>query len=96
MPAGLGLLALGAATLWRTRRREGSRLRRYGRALLGVAGALVFVYGVLPVGMAYVGTHVARPVVPAPQIGAHEDVTFETSDGLTLHGWYVPPATAPP
>jgi dienelactone hydrolase len=91
LPAGLGLLALGAATLWRTRSHAGRRGRRYGRrALLAVAGGLTFLFVVLPVGMAYVGTNVARPIVPAPQIGAHEDVTFETSDGLTLHGWYVP------
>ena len=39
IPAGLLLLGLGAATLWRTRRTEGSLWWRYPRrALLGVAG----------------------------------------------------------
>ena len=32
-----------------------------------------------------------RQSVPAPKLGAaHEDVTFTTSDGLELDGWYVP------
>jgi len=30
-------------------------------------------------------------VVPEDELGVpHEDVTFTTSDGLTLHGWYIP------
>jgi fermentation-respiration switch protein FrsA (DUF1100 family) len=34
---------------------------------------------------------VARPIVPPAQLGAdHENVQFQTGDGLTLHGWYVP------
>ena len=90
--AGVVLLAIGVVTLWRTRRLDGSRPRRYvRRSLLGAAGVLVFVYVVVPVGMSYVDTHVARAAVPAADLGvAHQDVSFETSDGLTLHGWYVP------
>ena len=42
LPAGLLLLGLGAVTLWRTRRTDGSLAWRYPRrALLGVAGVLV-------------------------------------------------------
>jgi uncharacterized protein len=79
-------------TLWRTRRTNDRRPRRYTRRLvLGAAGVVVFVYVVLPVGMSYVDTHVARAVVPPSHLGvAHTDVSFETSDGLTLQGWYVP------
>ena len=45
----------------------------------------------VPVGREYVDTHTARAVVPAADLGAaHEDVTFTTSDGLELHGWFVP------
>jgi uncharacterized protein len=89
IPAGVVLLGVGVVTLWRTRRMDGSRYFR--RLLLGAAGALVFAYVVLPVGMSYVDTHLARAVVPPAHLGAaHQDVSFVTSDGLTLHGWYVP------
>jgi dienelactone hydrolase len=41
--------------------------------------------------MSYVLTHAARAFVPAYRVGApHEDVTFTTTDGLRLTGWYVP------
>ena len=40
--------------------------------------------------IAYVVTHTAA-VVPTPNLGAaHEDVTFTTSDGLRLEGWFIP------
>jgi uncharacterized protein len=91
LPAGVLLLALGAVTLWRTRRTEGSLWWRYPRrALLGVVGFLAaFMVGM--VGLAYVTTHTGRAVVPANQLGVpYEDVSFETSDGLELEGWYIP------
>ncbi len=45
----------------------------------------------LPVSIAYVVTHTARAVVPTPNLGAaHEDVSFTTSDGLRLEGWFIP------
>jgi hypothetical protein len=92
IPAGLLLLGLGVATLWRTRRMDRPRTRRYlGRALLGVAGVAVFLFVVFPIGEAYVMTHVGRAVVPPNNLGvAYEDVTLTTSDGLHLQGWYVP------
>src|SRR5215207_8136116 len=92
IPAGLLLLGLACTTLWRSRRRDGSRSRRYARRLaLGVAGVVVLAYVLLPVGMSYVDTHVARAAVPGAHLGTpHQDVSFDTSDGLTLHGWYVP------
>ena len=90
--AGFWLLALGAATLWRTRRVEGNRAWRYARrGLYGVAGALTFMLVLFPIGLGYVTTHTARSVVPDNHLGVpYEDVTFETSDGLELEGWYVP------
>jgi MYXO-CTERM domain-containing protein len=91
LPAGLLLLGLGAATLRRTRRRDGSRAWRYGRrALVAVPGALgLMVVGFI--GYGYVSTHVGRAVVPDNRLGvASEDVTFTTSDGLELEGWYIP------
>ena len=46
---------------------------------------------VYPVSEVYVVTHAARAYVPTPQLGStYEDVSFRTSDGLRLEGWYVP------
>ena len=92
LPAGLLLLGLGVVTLWRTRRTEGSLAWRYPRrALFGVAGLLVLAFVVFPVSLGYITTHAARAVVPANHLGvSYEDVTFTTSDGLELEGWYVP------
>lgn len=92
IPAGLLLVGVGAATLWRTRRRDDSRPRRYLRRLLLLAGAaVVFVFVLFPLSLSYAFTHVARTKVPAANLGAHYDqVAFTTSDGLKLKGWYVP------
>jgi uncharacterized protein len=92
IPAGLLLIGLGAVTLWRTRRTEGNHAWRYARrGLLGATGLVVAALFIFPIGFAYVTTHTARAVVPENELGtAYEDVSFETSDGLTLEGWYVP------
>jgi esterase/lipase len=92
IPAGLLLLGLGAATLWRTRRTDDRHAWRYARrGLLGVAAAVVAFAAIMPIGFAYVTTHAARGYVPENRLGAaYENVSFETSDGLTLKGWYVP------
>jgi len=92
IPAGLVLLGVGVATLWRTRRTDDRRAWRYPRrVLLGVAALVVALVTVFPIGFAYVVTHTARAVVPDNQLGAaYENVSFKTSDGLTLKGWYVP------
>jgi dienelactone hydrolase len=91
IPAGLLLAGLGAATLWRSRRLDGMP-RRYGRrAAKSLAGLAVAMLVLFPIGFSYVATHAARAFVPAPELGAaHERVAFETEDGLTLRGWYVP------
>jgi dienelactone hydrolase len=92
IPAGLLLVGVGAATLWRTKRRDESLPRRYLRRLVPVAGAaLAFVFVVFPLSLSYVFTHAARTKVPAANLGArYEQVAFTTSDGLKLRGWYVP------
>ena len=92
IPAGALLVGVGAATLWRTRRRDESLRRRYLRRLLLLLGAaVIFLFFVFPLSLSYVFTHVARIKVPAANLGApHEPVAFTTSDGLTLRGWYVP------
>ena len=92
IPAGLLLIGLGAVTLWRTRRTDDRRILRYPRrALLGVAALLVASTILLPTAVSYVTTHTARAVVPENTLGvAYENVSFRTSDGLELKGWYVP------
>ncbi len=92
LPAGALLIGLGAVTLWRARRTDGSLWWRYPRrALLGAAGVLVALMVLLPVGLGYITTHVGRAVVPPNHLGVpYEDVKFTTSDGLELEGWYVP------
>jgi uncharacterized protein len=91
LPAGAWLVGLGAVELWRTRRTDGSLWWRYPRrALIGV-GVAIGGLAVASVGLGYSTTHVARAVVPPDRLGvAHEDVTFTTSDGLELEGWYIP------
>jgi uncharacterized protein len=91
IPAGLMLIGLGAATLWRTRGTEGSPPWRYGRrALLAIAGFVVANL-IVVAGYGYGTTHVGRAVVPPDRLGvAHENVQFTTADGLELKGWYVP------
>ncbi len=91
--AGFALIGIGAVTLWRARRSGDSRRRRYLRRGLVVAGSVLLVGVVLfPTAIAYVVTHTARAAVPAPSLGAMpEDVSFTTSDGLRLEGWFVPP-----
>ncbi len=89
---GFVLLGIGIAILWRSRRTDDSRLRRYLRRAAITVGVLVLVTQVLfPTAIAYVVTHTARAEVPTPNLGAaHEEVAFTTSDGLELQGWFVP------
>jgi hypothetical protein len=93
LPAGVVLVLLGIVTLWRSRRKDGSRARRYvRRVLIGAAAVIVGGALVIPFMMAYGYTHLGRAVVPDPRLGGadYEDVKFETSDGLELEGWYIP------
>ena len=90
--AGLLLLGLGAWTLWTTRKLDDGRLRRYvRRSLIVAAGVVVAAEFMFPIGFGYAATRILRPVVPAANLGtAYEDVSFRTSDGLELRGWYIP------
>ena len=91
-PAALTLIGLGAITLWRTRRRTGRCVAR--RGALGVA----FVDDghhrrAARSGSPTCHTHAARAGVPENRLGVPtEDVTFKSTDGLELHGWYAPVA----
>lgn len=89
---GAALVALG---LWIPFRHRGegpaTRARRWAyRAVAVLAGALVLYVVVFPVGGAIITTHKYREEVGDPPSGAYEPVTFESSDGLRLSGWYVP------
>lgn len=90
--AGIALVAVGVATLWRTRRLDEPvprRLARRSAVALGAAVGAFFV--VLPVAFAIVGTNRAREAVPRADLGRPAgDVRLTTSDGLELAGWYVP------
>ena len=90
--AGFLLLGAGTVTLWRSRRRTDSVVRRYVRRALIALGVLAVIAVILfPTALAYVVTHTLRAEVPKAELGApHEDVAFETSDGLRLEGWFVP------
>ena len=92
IPAGLVLLGVGIRALWRSRKRDGRRPWRYvRRLLLAVGAALVCFLFLFPIALSYVVTHTLRAEVPPPSLGAaHEDVSFTTSDGLRLEGWFVP------
>jgi uncharacterized protein len=91
VPAGLLLVGVGIVTLWRSRK-GGSLLWRYTRrALLGLAFLLGMVFVMYPLAQGYVVTHTGRAFVPTPALGtAFEEISFTTSDGLLLQGWYVP------
>jgi pimeloyl-ACP methyl ester carboxylesterase len=95
IPAGAALLALGPFTLWKARRTEGSRRRRYLRraltaGVIAAAAPILFVYAIFPVGFSYVYTHTGRTASP-PELGVpYESVTVTTSDSIDLAASYVP------
>jgi uncharacterized protein len=90
IPAGFLLVGVGLVTLWRSRR-GGGPLRRYARrAGLTFAFLLGLPFILYPIAESYVITHSARAYVPTPRLGAaFEEVSFTTSDGLRLEGWFV-------
>jgi uncharacterized protein len=91
IPAGVLLAGIGVVALWRSRK-GGSVVRRYARRVaLALAFVVTLPFVMFPLAESYVVTHSARAYVPTPQLGApHENVSFITSDGLRLHGWFVP------
>jgi len=91
--AGVVLVVLGLVTLWRSRRRGGRWWWRYlRRGLIGVTGLVLLVWVIGPFLLTYAFTHVAAARPAAPDLGGadYREVTFETSDGLRLTGWYLP------
>jgi hypothetical protein len=92
LPAGVLLLGVGAVSLWKSRRLNRRWPRRYARRIVVAAVAFVVIINVvIPVGGSYLFMHLGRGVVDNPDLGAPaQAVTLQTSDGLTLHGSYVP------
>jgi uncharacterized protein len=86
LAAGIAALAIGVVELWRCRRRG-----YLGRVARGAAAAAVGFLVVLPVLTAVAFVNLPRQSFAAADLGRpHLDVSFRTSDGLRLHGWYVP------
>ncbi len=89
------VLLSGPVTLWKARRSEGTRRRRYLRRSLTLAVAvavapLIFWWVVFPVGFSYVYTHTG-PSASTPDLGVpSKNLTVTTSDSLELTAWYVP------
>ena len=90
--AGIVLVAVGIAIPF-LHRREGAatRRRRWVNRLTAVAAGLLIAYMVVfPVGAAVVVTHKYREPIGDPPSAAYRPVSFNTSDGLQLSGWYRP------
>jgi uncharacterized protein len=91
LPTGLILIALAAWIPWHERGRhaETARRRWLNRAVAIVVTPLVLFYVVTPIGAALWATHKFRSPIGSFTVPP-EDVSFRTSDGLLLSGWYVP------
>ena len=93
--AGVSLLLLGPVTLWKARRTDGSRRRRYLRRALIVVATPVLAWAIVwfivfPIGFAYIYVHTGRSAV-TPDLGVpYETVTVVTNDSLNLAASYVP------
>ena len=90
--ASLLLLSIGASTLWTSRRVDDGRTWRYlRRALIAIGAAVVVLQVAVPTGFAYLITHAAGSSVATAELGTpYEHVSFTTSDGLRIAGWYIP------
>jgi uncharacterized protein len=87
---GLLLMGLSVAVAWRSRR-GGTLPRRIGRGALVAVGLLALGFFVLfPLGGAIYVTRTPREPIDGTFSVPHQDVAFETSDGLTIRGWYAP------
>ena len=90
VPAGLTLFGVAAVTLWKSRWQTRNRFLRYSRRFGWVVAAFLVLNLVgYPFVTSYVVTHSITAKVPEPELD-YEDVSFTTSDGLRLEGWYLP------
>ena len=91
LTAGVVLIGLAAAILWRHRgEREVSGRRRWAYRIAAVpVGLLLALYTVVPIGTAITETHKYREHIGAAP-SAYREVAFDASDGVHLSGWYRP------
>jgi pimeloyl-ACP methyl ester carboxylesterase len=87
---GLLLVGLAGFVAWRSRR-GGTLPRRIGRRALVALGLVALGFFVLfPIGGAIYVTRTPREPIDGTFSVPHQDVAFETKDGLTIRGWYAP------
>src|SRR5262249_47447457 len=81
--AGGLLVTIGAVCLWKARRLDESRGRRYvRRSLTGIVAGIVFFEVVFPILFAYGYTHFGRSSTPQARLGlSHENVTVRLGRG---------------
>jgi len=90
--AGVALIVLAAAIPWR-HRGEGAATprRRWANRALGTVGSLVLAFVVIfPMSLGIVQTHKWREPIGKPPSSAYQEVSFRSSDGLRIAGWYRP------
>ena len=91
LPAGAALVVLAVWIPWHYRERGTNAGRRgwANRIVAVVLTPLLLFYVVVPIGAALWATQKYRAPIETFSI-PHQDVTYRTSDGLLLSGWYVP------
>jgi len=90
LAAGIVLVVVGVAIPF-LHRGEGAatRGRRWAYRLVALVAGFVVVYAfVYPVSVAIVVTHKHREPIGDPPSSAYRPITFQSSDGLELSGWY--------
>ncbi|MDF2753812.1 MAG: Dipeptidylaminopeptidase/acylaminoacyl-peptidase -like protein [Gaiellaceae bacterium] len=92
LAAGVVLVLLGLAIPF-LHRGEGARTRARRwvyRLVAVVAGALAVYVFLFPTSLAIIQTHKYREPIGSPPSAAYQTVSFTSSDGLELSGWYHP------
>ena len=92
LAAGIVLIALA---LWIPGRHRGERARTrrrrwVNRGIALLAGAVVLYAFVAPTTLAIIDTHKYREPIGSPPTAGYQTVSFASSDGLELSGWYHP------
>ncbi len=90
--AGMVLIALSFWIPWRHRgERTSTRKRRWVIRVIALGAGLLVFYGfVFPTSMAIIVTHKYREPIGSPPNAYYQAVSFPSSDGLELSGWYHP------